>query len=364
MNRQPPPPPHQHNTNLLHPRQLQSRGETDISYDAYSPSPSSLSAHRNKYNRIQDWAVYNAINRSRQLAGMARHDPSMSMGIGTASWSDTGTGITGDRSDVGTVPTTVRNAKEGGGREVPREKVDVRREMSENRAKQYQAQAKGVQRKPSRLGQELELDASELPYRQSSLRRDDPPPPANGSAPDKSQPIKLKPVVASKPAAQKPQLVHSRSTKPPPTPLLAKPPTPPKDIPLIPGTPMVTSPESDKRQDQGGGKVMSPWAIREAYLESALTLPIDMLSGVQKEKEKHLQTPATALKTAKSTSSISSGVTLTRLASLLGNGNKVSLNTGNKALGEGAATADTVRQMGSNKTVGSKPVCHLSRFLL
>jgi hypothetical protein len=105
---------------------------------------------------------------------------------------------------------------------------------------------------------------------------------------------------------------------------------------------------------------MSPWAIREAYLESALTLPIDMLSQVQKEKEKYLQTPVTALKTAKSTSSISSGVTLTRLASLLGNGNKVSPNTGNKPLE--AVKADTVRQMGSNKTVGSKPVCHLCRL--
>lgn len=327
MNRQPPPPPHQHNTTLPPPRHLPSRGETDISYDAYSPSPSSLSAHRNKYNRIQDWAIYNTLNRPRIGGSGIIHDPSM--GLGSASWSDTGTGITEDVSDLGTVPTTVKDAR-GGNR--PREKVDVRKAMSATKAKE----AKVVQRKPSRLREEL--DVSELPYRQSSIRRDAVVP-ANGSAPiqhDKSNP----------PAAghQRPILHHSKSTKPAPTPALAKPPTPPKDR-ITPGTIFVTSPESDNGKDNTKAKMMSPYAIRETYLESALTLPIDMISQVQKEK--HLQTPGPTLKGAKSASSISSGVTITRLASLLGKG---SPKDGDQPLGNG------MRQLGSSKTVGSKPV--------
>jgi hypothetical protein len=271
-------------------------------------------------------------------AGMI-HDPSM--GLGSASWSDTGTGITEDASDLGTVPTTVKDARGGTG---PREKVDVRKEMSENKAKQ----ARSVQRKPSRLREEV--DVSELPYRQSSIRRDAPPattrPPANGSAPHKH--------VKSNPAPQRPVLHHSKSTKPAPTPALAKPPTPPKDSPrIIPGSILVTSPESDTGKDaingnsNTKGKVMSPYASREAYLESALTLPIDMLSQVQREK--HLQTPGPPLKGAKSVSSISSGVTTTRLASLLGKG------TPTHGI-EKPVEKEGVRQLGSSKTVGGKPV--------
>jgi len=255
------------------------------------------------------------------------HDPSM--GLGSASWSDTGTGITEDVSEMGTVPTTVKHAR-GGNR--PREKVDVRKAMSATKAKE----AKVVERKPSRLREEL--DVSELPYRQSSIRRDAAVP-ANGSAPERND-------KANTPAAghQRPMLHHSKSTKPAPTPALAKPPTPPKDR-ITPGTIFVTSPESDNGKDNTKAKIMSPYAIREAYLESALTLPIDMLSQVQKEK--HLQTPGPTLKGAKSASSISSGVTITRLASLLGNR---SPKDGDQPLGNG------VRQMGSSKTVGGKPV--------
>jgi hypothetical protein len=122
---------------------------------------------------------------------------------------------------------------------------------------------------------------------------------------------------------------------------------------MIPGAIFVTSPESDtgNNNDQSKAKVMSPYAIREAYLESALTLPIDMLSQVQREK--HLQTPGPTLKGAKSASTISSGVTITRLASLLG---KTSPANGEKALGK-----DGVRQLGSSKTLRAKPVsCHPS----
>jgi hypothetical protein len=255
------------------------------------------------------------------------HDPSM--GLGSASWSDTGTGITEDVSDLGTVPTTVKDARGGSG---PREKVDVRKAMSATRAKE----AKGVQRKPSRLRKEL--DVSELPYRQSSIRRDAVLP-ANGSAPDKHD--KSNPPA---PAPQRPMLHHSKTTKPAPTPALAKPPTPPKDR-ITPGTIFVTSPESDNGKDNSKAKIMSPYAIREAYLESALTLPIDMLSQVQRDR--HLQTPGPTLKGTKSVSSISSVVTITRLASLLGKG---SPKDGDQLLGNG------VRQLGSSKTVGGKPV--------
>jgi hypothetical protein len=264
------------------------------------------------------------------------HD--LSMGLGSASWSDTGTGITEDASDLGTVPTTVKDARGGNGNG-PREKVDVRKAMSATRAKE----AKGVQRKPSRLREEL--DVSELPYRQSSIRRDTVQPPANGSAPDKNE----KPISAVAPKGQIPQrplLVHGKSTKPAPTPALAKPPTPtpPKDR-ITPGAIFVTSPESDNGKDNPKPKTMSPYAIREAYLESALTLPIDMLSQVQRDR--HLQTPGPTLKGAKSVSSISSGVTITRLASLLGKGSPKGVD---EQLGNG------VRQLGSSKTVGGKPV--------
>lgn len=326
--RQPPPPPHQYHTTLPPPRHLPSRGETDITYDAYSPSPSSLSAHRDKYNRIQDWAIYNTLNRPRIGGSGMLHDPSM--GLGSASWSDTGTGITEDNSDLGTVPTTV---KDGRGVNGSREKVDVRKAMSATKAKE----AKGLQRKPSRLREEL--DVSELPYRQTSIRRDTGRPPANGSAPDKQD----KSILLTS-APQRPMLHHSKSTKPAPTPALAKPPTPPKDR-ITPETIFVTSPESDNGKDNSKGRVMSPYAIREAYLESALTLPIDMLSQVQRDK--HLQTPGPTLKGAKSVSSISSGVTATRLASLLGKG---SPKDGNRQLQSGT------RQLGSSKTVGGKPV--------
>lgn len=256
------------------------------------------------------------------------HDPSM--GLGSASWSDTGTGITEDNSDLGTVPTTV---KDGRGVNGSREKVDVRKAMSATKAKE----AKGLQRKPSRLREEL--DVSELPYRQTSIRRDTGRPPANGSAPDKQD----KSILLTS-APQRPMLHHSKSTKPAPTPALAKPPTPPKDR-ITPETIFVTSPESDNGKDNSKGRVMSPYAIREAYLESALTLPIDMLSQVQRDK--HLQTPGPTLKGAKSVSSISSGVTATRLASLLGKG---SPKDGNRQLQSGT------RQLGSSKTVGGKPV--------
>jgi hypothetical protein len=262
------------------------------------------------------------------------HDPSM--GLGSASWSDTGTGITEDASDLGTVPTTVKDARGGNGNG-PREKVDVRKAMSATRAKE----ARGVQRRPSRLREEL--DVSELPYRQSSIRRDTVQPPTNGTAPDKNdKPI---PAVTSRiQIPQRPLLVQSKSTKPAPTPALAKPPTPPKDR-ITPGAIFVTSPESDNGKDNSKPKIMSPYAIREAYLESALTLPIDMLSQVQRDR--HLQAPGPTLKGAKSVSSISSGVTITRLASLLGKG---SPKGGDQQLGNG------VRQLGSSKTVGGKPV--------
>lgn len=265
------------------------------------------------------------------------HDPSM--GLGSASWSDTGTGITEDASatDLGTVPTTVKDARGSSGM---REKVDVRKAMSATRAKQ----ALGLQRKPSRLREELEV--SELPYRQSSIRRDVNPANGSASAPDKH----VKPNQPAAPTPQRPMLHHSKTTKPAPTPALAKPPTPPKDR-ITPGTIFVTSPDSDTGNEhdtsQGKGKVMSPYAIREAYLESALTLPIDMLSQIQREKQ--LQTPAPTLKGAKSVSSLSSGVTTTRLASLLG---KKSIDGGEKQLKDG------VRQLGSNKTIGSKPVSY------
>jgi len=248
------------------------------------------------------------------------HDPSM--GLGSASWSDTGTGITEDNSDLGTVPTTV---KDGRGVNGSRKKVDVRKAMSATKAKE----AKGLQRKPSRLREEL--DVSELPYRQTSIRRDTGRPPANGSAPDK--PDKSNPIAES---LQRPMLHHSKSTKPAPTPVLAKPPTPPKDR---------ITPESDTGKDNSKARVMSPYAIREAYFESALTLPIDMLSQVQRDR--HLQTPGPTLKVAKSVSSISSGITTTRLASLLGKG---SPKDGDRQLQNGT------RQLGSSKTAGGKPV--------
>jgi len=336
--RQPPPSPHQYNTNLP-PRHLQSRGETDVSYDAYSPSPSSLSAHRNKYNRIQDWAIYNSLNRSRLGGSGMIHDPSMA--LGSASWSDTGTGITEDITDIGTVPTTVKGDRGDRDGDVKRGRVDIRKEMSENKAKQ----SKGVQRQPSRLREEL--DISELPYRQSSIRQNEPRArqPANGSASDKSH---IKPNSAQNGQPQRPVLNHSKSNKAAPTPALAKPPTPPKSPRAVPGTIFVTSPESDTDgRDKLKSKVMSPYAIREAYLESALSLPIDMLSQVQKER--YLQTPAPTLKGAKSASSISSGVSITRLTSLLGKG---SPKDGEQMGKEG------VRQLGSSKTVGGKPVSY------
>jgi hypothetical protein len=213
------------------------------------------------------------------------------MGLGSAAWSDTdtGTGMDDDASDIGTVPTTVKGKGYGNGvgveREGPREKVDVRKAMSAK-------QGMGQQRQPSRRQME-EVEQSELPYRQSSLRRDITP----ITTTTKTNMGQIRPQTLARQSSgriantatglngtSKPQLdmltTSSMQAKPKepmmytktrankPVPLLARPPTPspPSNDHLLPGTPLVTSPDLIK---PAPGKPLSELQMREAYLQSA-----------------------------------------------------------------------------------------------
>lgn len=305
------------------------------------------------------------------------------MGLGSAAWSDTdtGTGMDDDASDIGTVPTTVKGKGHGTGvgveREGPREKVDVRKAMSAK-------QGMGQQRQPSRRQLE-EVEQSELPYRQSSLRRDITPIPTTTTKADMGQ---IRPQTLARQSStktpntatglngtSKPQLdmnttsnMHPKPKEPvmytktranKPVPLLARPPTPspPSNNHLLPGTPLVTSPDLIKPIP---GKPLSELQMREAYLQSALNLPLDMLNRV--EAEKIGLAPAATLKPVRSTSSVSSGLTTGRLASLVGRDRSPKGEGMKRVVSDSAAFkagAGATRQMGSNKSAGNKQASHL-----
>jgi hypothetical protein len=301
------------------------------------------------------------------------------MRLGSASWSDTdvGTGVSDSITDVGTVPTTVKGARgnvNGHGVEYtgPREKVDVRKAMS---AKQ------GLQMQPSQGQAKDDMEPSELPYRQSSLRRDPAPvlekadhtkqpkaelpirqPSIRAPGVAKADTSKPMPATATAGQSQKPPTMYTKPRANKPTPHLARAPTPSPpavETRIVAGTPIVTSPET-----AGNHKPMSPLQLREAYLDSALNLPLDMLS--QKDAARiGLAVPGQGqgLKAARSTSSIHSVLTTGRLASLVGAGNgrgeRMSPNGGVKRVVSDSAAlkAGAVKQQGS--TSGVKQVSQL-----
>lgn len=317
--RNPPPAPHLHAANLPHSHlhhvpHDHSQGETDVSYTAYSPSPSSLSNHRYKWARIRDWRSHNPAPPPsvRHIGSIRSHRPSV--GVGSAKWSDSGTGLDEGQTDIGTIPTTVRVDRElkedstiGPNK---RDRVDPIRAMGSHHSRRTQREDDG--------------GPSELPYRQNSQRSEARP--ANDEIKPKVRPVNLSQRYdptgrragedslsrAAAANAARPPLVHS-SSRSKPTPHLARPPPPHTATPInqiLPaGSPIVTSPESK------GGKD-SPFAIREAYLNSALTLPLDMLA----QTEKAAPPAVPELRPAKSQSSMSSGLTTGRLGSLLGRG--------------------------------------------
>lgn len=317
---QPPPAPHPHISNLP-PRQLHSQGDSEISYTVYSPSPSSLAVHRQKWARIRDWRTHHP------------HAPQMgSAGVGSASWSDTGTGLDEGQTDIGTIPTTVRVDRELRDEDtvVPdkRDRVDPRRHIGSQ-----QSQARQRRRQEQEQEQKNEEETpSELPYRQTSQRRTHPEAPAPTR--ENRQPTAIaeapqSPATNGQPSQPKPQrppLTHTKS-KSKPTPQLARPRPPTGTQVLPPGTPLVTSPEGVNIARPKN----SPFAIREAYLNSALNLPLDMLAQVEPERQSHpTAEPQQRLKPTKSQSSLSSGLTTGRLASLMGHSRGPSPNGGVK----------------------------------
>lgn len=334
MSRRPPPAPHPHATNLpqYHPHQAHhSLGETDISYSTYSPSPSSLSVHRYKWGRIRDWRSHNAAPVPRHLGSLGSHGPSV--GVGSANWSDTGTGLDEGQTDIGTIPTTVRLDRELRDSTIipdKRDRVDPKRHIGSQQSSRHKI--------VSRIDDDT--IPSELPYRQSSQRRPSPPNDvdqalSNGQdGPQTSRQGGTHPTALARQLSQtkgiaRPALAHSNSRSKP-TPQLAKPSVPTaasnKTQVLPAGSPLVTSPESDKRLQ---GKD-SPFAMREAYLNSALTLPLDMLSQTQKE-DLHNEVNG-AVKASKSQTSINSELTTGRLASLMGNSRRPSPNGATKRI--------------------------------
>ena len=329
MSRRPPPAPHPHATNLpnshYHPHQAhRSLGETDVSYSTYSPSPSSLSVHRYKWGRIRDWRSHHAAPVPRHLGSMGSHGPSV--GVGSANWSDTGTGLDEGQTDIGTIPTTVKLDRELRDSTIipnKRDRVDPKRHIGSQQSSRHKI--------VSRIDDD-QLP-SELPYRQKSQSR---PTPANGidaPLPRAQRPTpaleqisqQQQPAISRRPSERtgtsRPPLVHSTSRSKP-TPQLAKPPIAAaahnRSQVLPAGSPLVTSPESDKRHQ---GKD-SPFAIREAYLNSALTLPLDMLSQTQKERLE--DSVDKGVKPSKSQNSLKSELTIGRLGSLLGNSRRTS----------------------------------------
>jgi hypothetical protein len=235
------------------------------------------------------------------MGSIGSHHPSV--GVGSANWSDSGTGLDEGQTDIGTIPTTVR---------VKRGRVDPIRAMGSHHSRRTQKEDQGDIGGPS-----------ELPYRQNSQRRDHrpvkeghkpAPHPINSNQRYDPEGVRTKQVEQVR--TIRPPLVHSASRSKP-TPHLARPPpaqgTQPITQILPVGSPIVTSPESENRK---GGAKDSPFAIREAYLNSAITLPLDMLSQTEKAKP----VPVTELRPAKSQSSISTGLTTGRLGSLLGKG--------------------------------------------
>lgn len=370
--RNPPPAPHLHAAHLPQAQrvpQIHSQGDTEISYTAYSPSPSSLSNHRYKWSRIRDWRSHHPAPPARHLGSIGSHHPSV--GVGSAYWSDSGTGLDEGQTDIGTIPTTVRVDRElRDSTIVPdkRDRLDPIRAMGSHQSrKAAQEDANG--------------GPSELPYRQNSQRRDVRPAPEKVGVKHATRPInasqRYDPTcvrtaqidlaqsgLASSQAPQRPPLVHS-SARSKPTPHLARPPATQATLPptrILPaGSPIVTSPESDKRNGGGGGK-NSPFAIREAYLNSALTLPLDMLS--QTEKAAPPEVPQ--LKSAKSQSSISSGLTTGRLGSLLGNSRGPSPNGAMKRVVSDSKAMRPTHASGGVRANGDdvKPVsCHRRHVL-
>ena len=340
MSRLPPPAPHPHATNLPHHHSHHhhphhSLGETDVSYSVYSPSPSSLSVHRYKWGRIRDWRTHYAAPVPRHLGSMGSHGPSV--GLGSANWSDTGTGLDEGQTDIGTIPTTVRVDRELRDSTIipnKRDRVDPKRHIG--------SQQSGRHKIVSRIDDDVV--PSELPYRQSSQRRpsnphggDSAPQAPQGlqtTAPTRQQDDQHPSNITRRPSqlngTSRPALVHTTSRSKP-TPQLAKPPIPAaaqnKNQILPAGSPLYTSPVSDEHPHGKG----SPFAIREAYLNSALTLPLDMLSQTQKEKLEDTH-PTREVKPSKSQNSINSGLTTGRLASLMGTSRKTSPNGGTKRI--------------------------------
>lgn len=337
MSRHPPAAPYPHATHLPQhhdPYQLNhSQGETDISYTAYSPSPSSLSVHRYKWGRIRDWRSHHpTVQVSRHIGSIGSHGPSV--GVGSANWSDTGTGLDEEgQTDIGTIPTTVRVDRELRDSTIipdKRNRVDPKRHIGSQQSNRHTPDPKLYD----------DPIPSELPYRQSSLRRPDH---ANttglaGSAHRHvSQPVHNGNDLARHPSqsdtVSRPPLVHSKSRSKP-TPQTAKPPIASaarSTTQILPaGSPLVTFPEEDFVKRAPGKD--SPFAIREAYLNSALTLPLDMLSQIQKDQLVDQPVPVKVVKPAKSQSSISSGLTTGRLASLMGNSRGPSPGGGTKRI--------------------------------
>jgi hypothetical protein len=287
------------------------REPTEISYTAYSPSPSSLALHEDRMKRIKEWTAEVPVKHHRPRledlgAGGTGSGSTVTfgqaVGVGSADWSDA------SGSETGTVPTTVRQER--------KERIELVRAH----------QSVSVKRPAPPEASSIILAVAA------------PAPPTEA----KSTASKHAGHSALAPASSSPQVVPKAPTKPPsaasrvrspPVPLLALPPS--ASAPKIPPTP-------SPRLAAGSGDLLyslppvgATHSQREAYIASALDLPLDLLA----QRDNALAPPARLTPP----SSASSQITTSRLGSLLGRTKGDGRRVASEGTGAGSATGSLRR---------------------
>ncbi|RSH91753.1 hypothetical protein EHS25_009122 [Saitozyma podzolica] len=298
------------------------REPTEISYTAYSPSPSSLALHKYRMKRIKEWTAEVPVKHHRPRledlgAGGTGSGSTVTfgqaVGVGSADWSDA------SGSETGTVPTTVRQER--------KERIELVRAH----------QSVSVKRPASPEASSIILAVAA------------PAPPTEA----KSTASKHAGHSALAPASSSPQVVPKAPTKPPsaasrvgspPVPLLALPPS--ASAPKIPPTP-------SPRLAAGSGDLLyslppvgATHSQREAYIASALDLPLDLLA----QRDNALAPPARLTPP----SSASSQITTSRLGSLLGRTKGDGRRVASEGTGAGSATGSLRRTANAGDALRSR----------
>lgn len=299
------------------------REPTEISYTAYSPSPSSLALHKDRMKRIKEWTAEVPIKHHRPRledlgAGGTGSGSTVTfgqaVGVGSADWSDA------SGSETGTVPTTVRQER--------KERIEL------VRAHQSVSAKRPAPPEPSSTTPVVARQAPPTEAKTTASKH----PGHSALAPASTSP----PVVPKPPT--KPPSASSR-VRSPPVPLLALPPESASALKLSPGP--------SPRLASGSGDLLYPLppvgathSQHEAYIASALDLPLDLLA----QRDDALAPPARFTPP----SSASSQITTSRLGSLLGRTKTDGRRVASEGTGAGSATGSLRRTANAGDVLRSR----------